>query len=75
MATLTYTRTISAAHLNRMVAALKPYFGLPADASNATVQAAWEAMVSAQLKGIIKQFERDAAAKTATDTIVDVDLT
>jgi hypothetical protein len=58
-----------------MVAALKPYYGLPSNASNATVQTAWEDMVTAQLKGIIKEFERSAAAKTAADAIVDVDLT
>lgn len=74
MATLTFTRTISAAHLGRVVAALQANYGMPS-ASAAAIQTEWESRVTADLIGAVKQYEQGVAAKSATDAITDVALT
>lgn len=75
MATITITRTISAGDLARTVAALRAHFGMPAAATGAQVQAEWEKMAFAELRGIVKRYEQDAAAKTAADAVADIALT
>lgn len=75
MATISFSRTISAGDVTRMSTALKAYFGMPANASNAAVQAEAEKAYFAWLVGIVKQYERDQAAKTAADAVTDISLT
>lgn len=75
MATIAISRTVSAAHLTRAVAALRSKFALPVSATNADVQAAWEASVWAGLIGIVKDYERQQAAQTAADAITEIGLT
>lgn len=75
MATITITRTISAPHLARAVTALRAHYGLPASATGAQVQAAWETESFARLKGIVKDYERRLAADSAADAVSEIDLT
>lgn len=74
MATISFSKTISAAHLTRVITAAKAKYGMP-DATNAQVQAAWEQEVWAGLVGMVKVYEQQQAAKAAADAITDIALT
>lgn len=75
MATLSITKTISAAHLARAIPALKYKLELPAGATNQQVQDAWVDYVGRDLIAIVKDYERATASKTAADAVTDIGLT
>lgn len=74
MATISISKTISAEHLARAIPALKAHFGLPDSATNNQVLAEWDKMVTAELRGIVKDYEARLAAKSASEAVTEISL-
>lgn len=75
MATITMTKTISAGDLTRAVAALRARYGMSESATNGQIQAEFEKEVWARLKGLVLDYEANAAAAVAKAAIEEITLT
>lgn len=75
MATITITREITAPHLTRAQTALKDHFGLPSNATNTQILAAWEQSVWSGLIGLVKGYEAKVAKDAAAAGVTEISLT
>lgn len=72
--TFTRTRTVSAAHLTRFIAASRVYFGMGPSTTDAQVAEEWFARIYRDATAITKQVEQSTAVKSAADGVIDITI-
>lgn len=72
--TFTHTRTVSAAHLTRLVSAYRALLNMPSATDEEVVQA-WAQGIFSGTVANVKRSEKDVAAASASDAISDIILT
>ena len=72
--TTTVTKTVSGAHLTRMLAAFRAHFGIPAATDEQVAQAVAE-NIFAGLKACVRNIETNAAVAAANQSAGEITLT
>lgn len=73
--TYTSTKTVSAAHLVRLLDAQKSLRDLEDGVTNEQVAEAWFSHVFKTTRGAVADYERRVAREASDDAIADIDLT